>query len=164
MNEPKANFSISPKLHELLHSYGSMTSQLEALGQEFSVSLIHEAQEGAYFRRYTYLNLNHKPVILACSSCLVQDVFFTQLLMHAKTIPIGKFLFASESAIQRLPNMQIHKLPLAAIFPPQLQLILKNSQLFEPPQSVWQRHSRFSYQTEQLEVIEILLPALEKFY
>ena len=139
-----------------------MTAQLENLGQQLSISLIHEGINNQQFQRLVTLNLNNIAVVAAFSWANVDDRFFSQLLLNANTIPIGKFLFTDPSHAHRLNNMQIKQISLQQIQTLKLQQMLAASG-HAPTQSFWQRSSIFAYRHEQLHLVEILLPELANF-
>lgn len=139
-----------------------MTAQLENLGQQLTISLIHEEVSQQQFQRLITLNLNDIAVVAAFSYTGLNQRFFSQLLRNANTTPIGKFLFANPSKAKRLDNMQIKQAKLQQIQTIKLQEMLLASG-YTPEQLFWQRSSIFSYQDEQLHLQEILLPELAKF-
>lgn len=153
---------MHPEFSQLLNFSGSMTQQLEALGQ-LSVNLLTEDIEQAYFRRYSILQLNNRAVIASCSSTLLTHEVFCQLLSNANTIPIGKFLFAPQTLIQRQNDMLIEPIVLGQIAYPTLAAYFKRHN-YDKQQPLWQRKSTFTYQHERLDVTEILLPELKNFF
>lgn len=151
-----------PEFEELLNSCGSMTQQLESLGKQLTVKLIHEGIEGEYFCRYSLLHLNQRAVVIACSKAHLTDGFFCQLLKNANITPIGKFLFATGSQVQRNDEMNIELVNSSQINESQLQQYLKQN--YRSSQEFWQRTSQFSYGNESLNLIEIILPEFEEFF
>lgn len=156
------NYPQHAEFEELLNSCGSMTQQLENLGKQLSVKLIHEGIEGEYFCRYSLLHLNNRAVVIACSQAHLSAEFFCQLLKNANVIPIGKFLFAAGSQVQRNNAMDIKLVSSAQISKLQLQQYL--NQNYRNNQEFWQRTSQFNYRNEQLNLIEIILPEFEEFF
>lgn len=163
MTKPLLDYPNHPEFEELLNSCGSMTKQLEALGRHLSVTLLYEGIIENQFYRYITLNLNQIPVVLACSNALLEHEFFTQLLQNANTTPIGKFLFASGSAVTRDSNMELDLIDSAIINDPRLQNYFQ-SHKYQLKQLFWQRKSIFHCQNQQLNLIEIILPELEGFF
>lgn len=160
-NKPLLNYPEHPEFEELLNSCGSMTKQLESLGQTLSVSLLHEGIEDNFFRRYTVLNLNHLPVVIACSGTKLNNKFFTNLLQNANTTPIGRFLFAPHSQVTRA-QIAIESITTQQITLPHLKEFAARK--YQPDQPLWQRLSLFNYQQETMQLCEIMLPELELFY
>lgn len=156
------NYPQHAEFEELLNSCGSMTQQLENLGQQLSVKLIHEGIEGEHFCRYSLLHLNQRAVVIACSQANLSAEFFCQLLKNANVTPIGKFLFAAGSQVQRNNAMDIKLVSSAQISKLQLQQYL--NQNYRNNQEFWQRTSQFNYRNEQLNLIEIILPEFEEFF
>lgn len=156
------NYPQHAEFEELLNSCGSMTQQLENLGQQLSVKLIHEGIEGEYFCRYSLLHLNQRAVVIACSQANLSAEFFCQLLRNANVTPIGKFLFARGSQVQRNNEMDIKLVSSAQISEPQLQQYL--NQNYRTNQEFWQRTSQFNYRDQRLNLIEILLPEFTDFF
>lgn len=156
------NYPQHAEFEELLNSCGSMTQQLENLGQQLSVKLIHEGIEGEYFCRYSLLHLNQRAVVIACSQAHLSAEFFCQLLRNANVTPIGKFLFARGSQVQRNNEMDIKLVSSAQISEPQLQQYL--NQYYRTNQEFWQRTSQFNYRDQRLNLIEILLPEFTDFF
>lgn len=156
------NYPQHAEFEELLNSCGSMTQQLENLGQQLSVKLIHEGIEGEYFCRYSLLHLNQRAVVIACSQAHLSAEFFCQLLRNANVTPIGKFLFARGSQVQRNNEMDIKLVSSAQISEPQLQQYL--NQNYRTNQEFWQRTSQFNYRDQRLNLIEILLPEFTDFF
>jgi chorismate-pyruvate lyase len=152
-----------PEFEELLNSCGSMTKQLEALGHKLSVTLVYEGIENDRFCRYVTLNLNQKPVVVACSSSKLQNHFFVNLLKKANTVPIGKFLFASGSMVQRIEKMELELVSPDKI-KNTLLISLLNTRNYQTKQIFWQRSSTFEYMDETLSLVEIILPELDKFF
>lgn len=150
------------EFEELLNSCGSMTQQLENLGQQLSVKLIHEGVEDEYFCRYSLLHLNQRAVVIACSQACLSAEFFCKLLKNANVTPIGKFLFATGSQVRRDNNMDIRLITSAQISEPQLQQYLNKN--YRVDQEFWQRTSQFNYGNEELNLIEIILPEFEEFF
>lgn len=150
------------EFEELLNSCGSMTKQLEALGHKLHVELIAECINGEYFSRYTILRLNQQAVVIACSQALITDDFFYSLLANASTQPIGKFLFAANSLVVRNPNMVIESVNSKEILHQPLQQYLQ--QKYQPEQQFWSRKSCFEFETQQLSLVEIILPELDNFF
>jgi chorismate-pyruvate lyase len=155
MNNP----SLNPAFMRLLHSRDSMTANLEALGQNLSISLVQQGDTLSETFRATVLNLNQKAVITAYSSCSLKHKFFSTLLKNAATTPLGKFLFAADSAIKRNHGMQILAHSLSQLPVPLLSSFLCTSG-FSQQQQFWVRYSTFSYATESLQLIEVILPQL----
>lgn len=149
-----------PEFEELLNSCGSMTKQLEALGQSLTVELLHEGFESDHFRRYTILKLNGLPVVAACSSSHRFDTFFTDLLHNASTTPIGKFLFANGSNVVR-DKIEITLLNQIEITKPYLKEFVQGR--YQHNQQFWDRLSYFHYNNQQMELNEIILPEIEIF-
>lgn len=160
-NKPLLAYPEHHEFEELLNSCGSMTKQLENLGRTLSVSLLHEGIEDNYFRRYTVLNLNQLPVVIACSSTDLNNPFFTTLLQNANTTPIGKFLFASQSQVIR-SQIEIELITAEQISLPHLKDFVQRK--YQPSQPLWQRLSVFNYQQETMQLCEVMLPELELFY
>lgn len=160
-NKPLLAYPEHQEFEELLNSCGSMTKQLENLGRTLSVSLLHEGVEDSYFRRYTILNLNQLPVVIACSSTALNNRFFTTLLQNANTTPIGKFLFASQSQVIR-SQIEIELITAEQISLPHLKDFVQRK--YQPSQPLWQRLSVFNYQQETMQLCEVMLPELELFY
>lgn len=160
-NKPLLAYPEHQEFEELLNSCGSMTKQLENLGRTLSVSLLHEGVEDNYFRRYTILNLNQLPVVIACSSTALNNRFFTTLLQNANTTPIGKFLFASQSQVIR-SQIEIELIMAEQISLPHLQDFIQRK--YRPSQPLWQRLSVLNYQQETMQLCEVMLPELELFY
>jgi len=162
--KPLLSYPKHPEFEELLNSCGSMTRQLEDLGHKLSVTLLAECSENNNFRRYTTLNLNNTPVVVACSQTLIKNQFFYNLLKNASTTPIGKFLF-SNNQVRRLENMKIELVNQKHF--QQHKIIINNIILhkYRLDQTFWQRTSIFRHsKNEQFELIEILLPELELFF
>jgi chorismate-pyruvate lyase len=161
--KPLLGYPSHPEFEELLNSCGSMTKQLEALGNKLSVTLLYEGvQDGQFWRQIT-LNLNNKPVVLALSNCSQKDLFFSTLLKNANITPIGKFLFAANSLVTRDADMQLDLVTRAQIEFTGLGDYLKVHN-YQSEQLFWQRRSSFHYRDETLQLIEILLPELESFF
>jgi chorismate-pyruvate lyase len=160
--KPILTYPQQAEFEELLNSCGSMTKQLEDLGQTLRVELLHEGIEDNYFRRYSLLHLNQRAVVIACSSADVNAEFFSALLKNANTTPIGKFLFAPHSLVQRKPEMQIELVKISQINEPHLQNYLR--QHYQACQEFWQRKSEFNYHEQRLNLIEILLPEFTDFF
>jgi chorismate-pyruvate lyase len=160
--KPLLTYPQQAEFEELLNSCGSMTKQLEDLGQQLRVELLHEGIEDNYFRRYSLLHLNQRAVVIACSSTDVSAEFFSALLKNANTTPIGKFLFASQSQVQRNPEMQIELVTIKQVHEPHLQDYLR--QHYQTDQEFWQRKSEFNYRDQRLNLIEILLPEFTDFF
>lgn len=140
-----------------------MTQQLESLGQQLSVKLIHEGIEDEYFCRYSLLHLNQRAVVIACSKAHIPSAeFFCQLLKNANVTPIGKFLFATGSQVRRNKDMRIELVTTTHISEFQLQQYL--NQNYQANQVFWQRTSQFNYADEQLKLIEVILPEFEEFF
>lgn len=163
MTKPLLDYPNHPEFEELLNSCGSMTKQLEALGRHLSVTLLYEGIVGDHFHRYITLNLNQTPVVLACSNALLEHDFFTKLLQNANTTPIGKFLFANGSGVTRNSNMELDLIHSDIINDLRLQNYFQQHK-YQPEQLFWQRKSIFHCQNQQLNLIEIILPELEKFF
>lgn len=161
--KPLLAYPNHPEFEELLNSCGSMTRQLEDLGQKLSVTLLHTGTEGNYFCRYTTLNLNNKSVVIACSSAKITDIFFVNLLKKASTTPIGKYLFAPGSEVKRQDNMHLKLINISQI---SQSIIIENlaKNHYQTKQQFWQRTSFFEYQLQRLRLIEILLPELDSFF
>lgn len=162
--KPLMNYPNYPEFEELLNSCGSMTRQLENLGHRLSVTLLAEHETNDYFQRYTTLNLNNTPVVVACSQTLNTNNFFHNLLRNANTTPIGKFLFANQF-VKRQADMQIKQVTINHFshHPIITANILRCK--YQPNQIFWQRKSIFEYlDNEQFELIEVLLPELELFF
>ena len=160
--KPLLTYPKQAEFEELLNSCGSMTKQLEDLGQRLSVELLHEGIEDNHFRRYSLLHLNQRAVVIACSSADIHAEFFSALLKNANTTPIGKFLFAPHSLVQRKPEMQIELVTINQIHEPQLKNYLQ--QHYQNNQEFWQRKSEFNYRDQRLNLIEILLPEFTDFF
>lgn len=160
--KPILTYPQQAEFEELLNSCGSMTKQLEDLGQLLKVELLHEGIEDNYFRRYSLLRLNQRAVVIACSSADIHAEFFSTLLKNANTTPIGKFLFASQSQVHRNPEMQIELVTIKQIHEPHLQNYLR--QHYQACQEFWQRKSEFNYREQRLNLIEILLPEFTDFF
>lgn len=160
--KPLLTYPKQAEFEELLNSCGSMTKQLEDLGQKLSVELLHEGIEDNHFRRYSLLHLNQRAVVIACSSADVNAEFFSTLLKNANTTPIGKFLFAPHSLVQRKPEMQIELVTIKQIHEPHLQDYLR--QHYQTDQEFWLRKSEFNYREQRLNLIEILLPEFTDFF
>lgn len=160
-NKPLLNYPEHPEFEELLNSCGSMTKQLENLGHTLNVDVLHEGIENDCFRRYTILKLNTTPVVIACSSTMISNSFFTNLLKNANTTPIGKFLFAPNSQVQRA-QIDIQQIAINDIRQPHLQDFAQ--QKYQYQQHLWQRNSLFTCHHEIMELCEIILPELDKFY
>ncbi len=142
-----------------------MTKQLESLGTKLSVTLLAEIEEKDYFRRCITLNLNNTPVVVASSQTLIRYSFFYELLKNASTTPIGTFLFAADSQVQRQADMQLKLVTVNDLH--HLPQIIQNlgQHSYQAQQTFWQRTSIFTYHDEeQFELIEILLPELELFF
>lgn len=160
--KPLLTYPKQAEFEELLNSCGSMTKQLEDLGQTLRVELLHEGIEDNYFRRYSLLHLNQRAVVIACSSADIHAEFFSTLLKNANTTPIGKFLFAPHSLVQRKPEMQIELVTINQIYEPHLQDYLR--QHYQTDQEFWLRKSEFNYHDQHLDLIEILLPEFADFF
>ncbi len=163
MTKPLLEYPNHPEFEELLNSCGSMTKQLEALGRHLSVTLLYEGIVDNCFHRYITLNLNQTPVVLACSNALLEHEFFAKLLQNANTTPIGKFLFANGSAVTRDSNMELDLIHSTIINDPRLQNYFQQHK-YQLEQLFWQRKSIFHYQNQRLNLIEIILPELERFF
>ncbi|MEN9946009.1 MAG: hypothetical protein RLZZ293_395 [Pseudomonadota bacterium] len=162
-SEQVLNYPKHDGFEELLNSCGSMTSQLENLGHQLSITLISEIHTEKYFERYISLNLDQVPVILACSRSKISNEFFYTLLKNAHVTPIGKFLFAPHSQVKRLPHMEIKQIDALMLSNlPILKQYLTNK--YHSQQQFWLRNSQFSYLTQQLDVIEIILPQVNLFF
>lgn len=162
--KPLLGYPKHGEFEELLNSCGSMTKQLEEKGHHLSVTLLSEAYHGQYFRRYTILNLDNIPVVLACSQTDVKNQYFHALLKNASTTPIGKFLFANNSKVKRESNMGIDLITINDLqdYPILTGNLLSHK--YQQSQNFWQRKSLFTYETESFELIEILLPELELLF
>lgn len=160
--KPLLTYPKQAEFEELLNSCGSMTKQLEDLGQKLSVELLHEGIEDNYFCRYSLLRLNQRAVVIACSSADIHAEFFLALLKNANTTPIGKFLFATRSQVQRNEAMQIELVTINQIHEPQLKNYIQ--QHYQTNQEFWQRKSEFNYRDQRLNLIEILLPEFTDFF
>ena len=163
MSKPLLQYPLHPEFEELLNSCGSMTRQLEALGQKLTVTLLQEYATAEERWRIITLNLNQRPVILAASHCALSAEFFCNLLKNASITPIGKFLFAANSPVTRDDNMQIASICHTEISSPPLSNFL-HSLHYQSDQQFWQRQSVFNYADEQLFLTEIILPEVELFY
>ena len=162
--KPLMGYPEHREFEELLGSCGSMTKQLEEKGHHLSVTLLSEEYYLEYFRRYTILNLDNIPVVLACSQTDIKNKYFHHLLKNASTTPIGKFLFAKDSRVERSPDMEIKLIEINEL--ENHPLIIKNlvSHKYQQSQRFWQRKSLFTYETESFELIEILLPELDLLF
>lgn len=155
------NYPSHPEFEELLNSCGSMTKQLESLHASLNVSLINEGVVDDKFYRHTILSLNQTNVVAACSLTAIQNSFFVTLLQNANNTPIGKFLFAKNNAVGRT-QIEIKLVDITQISDITLRKFLNKNYIND--QQFWQRHSIFQYQNEQMELIEIMLPELERFF
>lgn len=162
MSKTLLHYPRHPQFEELLNSCGSMTSQLEELGQQLTVTLLQEGIINNERWRIITLNLNDCPVILASSHCSVNAEFFCNLLKNASVTPIGKFLFAPQSRVTRDLDMQLELISRNQSKTSNLYNYLETHN-YCIDQQFWQRSSTFHYQRETLKLVEILLPELESF-
>lgn len=163
MSKPLLQYPLHPEFEELLNSCGSMTRQLEELGQKLTVTLLQENVTDNQRWRIITLNLNACPVIVAASHCDINAGFFENLLKNAAITPIGKFLFAKDSPVTRADNMSILSVNAAQINISTLRSYL-NTHGYQPDQLFWQRQSQFNYRDQSLFLTEIILPEVELFY
>ncbi|AUR52606.1 chorismate--pyruvate lyase family protein [Aquella oligotrophica] len=162
--KPLLGYPKHSEFEELLSSCGSMTKQLEEKGHHLSVTLLSEAYHEEYFRRYTILNLDNIPVVVACSQTDIKNQYFHSLLKNASTTPIGKFLFAKDSKVKRESDMAIELVTINDLQDYPILTANLLSHKYQQSQQFWQRKSLFTYNSESFELIEILLPELDLLF
>ena len=162
-NNQLENYPLHDEFEEILNSCGSMTRNLEKLGHELTVNLLFEGIISGKYHRVVTLNLDVIPVVLACSTTDRSNEFFYQLLKNADITPIGKFLFAKHSGVERQEGMQLQLLKIVEIFEQKLCEQLKKYN-YSPEQKFWLRQSIFNYADEKLYLSEIILPELDYFF
>jgi len=163
-SKPLMGYPEHHEFEELLGSCGTMTKQLEEKGHHLTVTLLSEEYHGQYFRRYTILNLDNTPVVLACSQTDIKNQYFHSLLKNASTTPIGKFLFAKDSRVKRESDMLIELITINELLDYPLLTDNLLSHKYQQSQQFWQRKSLFTYNTESFVLIEILLPELDLLF
>lgn len=162
--KPLLGYPEHREFEELLGSCGSMTKQLEEKGHHLTVTLLAEEYHDQYFRRYTILNLDNIPVVVACSQTAIKNQYFHELLKNASTTPIGKFLFAKNSRVKRNPDMRIELVNINDLKSHPLIIANLVNHQYHQSQQFWLRKSSFIYYTESFELIEVLLPELDLLF
>jgi chorismate-pyruvate lyase len=149
-------------LNEVVYNNQSMTTMLRTLSSDFTVTVLKSEVEEPNYVRIVELNLRNTPVIVAISSTNLNNPTFVNLLKNSQDVSIGNKLFANDSQISRLSNMTITNVRLKNIRNP----IISNYLIslgYTPTQQFVKRHSYFNYKTETMDLIEYVLPSLNKF-
>ena len=153
-------YTLSDAFSILLNSCGSMTKELESIGNKFSVEILKCELVNDIYYRHVLLKLNSIAVVIATGKCSIHNQYLYSLLYNANTQPIGKFIFAENSNINRAKIKITEILATEAnspIITTELQKNYANAQQF------WQRISKFTYQEETLILEEIILPEVGQF-
>lgn len=154
------------KINALINNPQSMTKLLEKINPNLTVSVlsndiqIHNNQQ--YYERNIALNLEHTPVLVATSSTALSNSMFLNILQSSGTTPIGNTIFATKSLIKRNPEMHINKIHIYIIN----NVVLRNYLLdlgYHKNDMVIMRQSCFCYNKETMQLIEYILPTINKF-
>ena len=151
-----------PTMAQVVNNPASMTKTLKALDNNLSVQMLKTGQQGTKYVRIVALKLSGTPVIAAISQTDMTNTTFKNIIANADVTPIGTKLFASDSTIKRRQNMQIRQIKLSSIKNSVITDYLLNLG-YTPGTYLTERSSQFYSQMQTLDLIEYILPAMDKF-
>jgi chorismate-pyruvate lyase len=139
-----------------------MTKTLKSLDNNLSVEILKTGVQGDNYVRIIALKLSNTPVIAAISQTNLQNKLFKDIIANADTTPIGTKLFTPNSSIKRRDDMLIRKIKLSSIKNPVVTAYLSKLG-YTDNDLIIERYSIFYYQQQTLDLIEYILPSIDKF-
>lgn len=153
-------------LNALIYNPQSMTKSLKKLNPNLTVTVldsgIQKHNDKQYYERNIALNLENIPILVATSQTTTYNKMFLDILQNSGTKPIGEKLFAASSSIKRNPVMDISKISIADIDNNILYKYLLNLG-YHKNDLIIMRKSYFDYNKETMQLIEYILPTINKF-
>ena len=151
-----------PNLDQLVYNPASMTKTLQSLGDNLSVQVLETGVQKHNYVRISAIKLADTPVIAAISQTKLKNKMFKDIIANADVTPIGTMLFAPNSLIKRRNGMQISQVKLSSIKNPVIVKYLSGLG-YTDSDTIIQRSSQFYYQEQTLDLIEYVLPSINRF-